>query len=438
MVYNLWIVAVPGRVGFVRAKSASLLAGLFVSGLALAASAPVQVEHMQLAASNSQTELVLSLSGPVDHTLFTLSQPDRIVIDVENAELHGPLPAGRGLISALRSGMHDDKLRLVLDLTARAMPRSFLRDGAGGPELVVDLVPYGPAPTAPAVPASIPVANPAAPTVSAIPALTTPAAPARGRDIVVAIDAGHGGKDPGAHGPHGALEKNVTLAVARKLADLINKQPGMKAVLTRDSDVYVELKERFEKARDANADLFVSIHCDASRDHSADGATVYVLSEHGATTEHAKFLERQENDAFLVGGVQLAGLPREIKSVVVDMSQSEVMAMSFDVGSSVARQLAAIGAMHKNSVQQAGFLVLKAPDVPSMLIETNYITNPHTAKLLTSSDYQSQLAKAIFTGVDNYFDHYPPPGSQLALLKQQRDGQSAGLLASGVAINPHK
>ena len=155
----------------------------------------------------------------------------------------------------------------------------------------------------------------------------------------------------------------------------------MKAVLTRDSDVYVDLKERFERARAANADLFVSIHCDASRDNSADGATVYVFSEHGATTEHAKFLEREENDTDLVGGVSLANLPPEVKSVVVDMSQSAVMGMSFDVGASVARQLAAIGAMHRNSVQQAGFLVLKAPDVPSMLIETNYITNPRSRQI---------------------------------------------------------
>jgi len=212
----------------------------------------------------------------------------------------------------------------------------------------------------------------------------------------------------------------------------------MKAVLTRDRDVYVELKDRFEKARDADADLFVSIHCDASRDRSADGATVYVLSEHGATTEHAKFLERQENDSDLVGGVRLANLPPQVKSVVVDMSQSAVMGMSFDVGASVAKQLAAIGAMHRNAVQQAGFLVLKAPDVPSMLIETNYITNPRTARLLMSVDYQQQLASAIFTGVDNYFNHYPPPGTQLAVLKQQRDGRTSGVLASSVGIGPNQ
>ena len=410
--------------------------GLLAPAFALAGGA-VQLNAARLDASATRTELVLSLSAPVEHSLFTLSHPDRIVIDVDGAALKTALPAGQGLVDDLRSGMHDGNLRLVLDLAARATPRSLLRQGAAGPELVVDLYPAGVSPDAGAV-SAVPAVAAAAPAVDTVG--RAPAAPAHSRDIVVAIDAGHGGKDPGAHGPHGALEKNVTLAIARKLAALVDQQPGMKAVLTRDSDVYVDLKERFEKARRANADLFVSIHCDASRDRSADGATVYVLSEHGATTEHAKFLERQENDAYLVGGVDLSGLSPLVKSVVVDMSQSAVMGMSFDVGASVAKQLAAIGAMHRNSVQQAGFLVLKSPDVPSMLIETNYITNPRTARLLTSSDYQQELAKAIFTGVDHYFDRYPPPGTELAVLKQQRDGLSSDTVAGslGYAGNPRK
>lgn len=413
-----------------RAMGFLLAFGLMLPVLC-AAAAPVDVSSVRLAAEGARTELVLSLSAPTDHTIFTLSQPDRVVIDVENARLSGTLPTGRGVITELRSAIHDDKLRLVLDLNGRALPQSYLRQGSAGTELVIDLL--GPGASAPAAaPVAVATATVAAP--SRAPAI--PAAPKRGRDIVVAIDAGHGGKDPGAHGPKGAYEKNVTLAIARRLAALVNQQPGMKAVLTRDSDSFVELKQRFEKARDANADLFVSIHCDASRDKSADGATVYVLSEHGATTEHAKFLEREENDSDLVGGVRLADLSPQVKSVVLDMSQSAVMGMSFDVGGSVARQLAAIGAMHRNAVQQAGFLVLKAPDVPSMLIETNYITNPRTARLLMSGDYQQQLAQAIFTGVDNYFGHYPPPGTQYAVAKQQRDGRSSAVLASGVGINP--
>jgi N-acetylmuramoyl-L-alanine amidase len=397
------------------------------SALAAAASAPVDVTSVHLTVAGARTELVLSLSAPTDHTVFTLSQPNRVVIDVDGARLTGTLPEGAGSVASLRSAPHEDSLRLVMDLNSRAMPQSFLRKGASGPELVVDLTTVGTAPAAPVASTPPPVSVPVASIV--------PAAPQHGRDIVVAIDAGHGGRDPGAHGPKGAYEKNVTLAIARKLAALIDRQPGMKAVLTRDSDVYVDLKERFEKARDANADLFVSVHCDAARDKSADGATVYVLSEHGATTEHAKFLEREENDSDLVGGVSLANLSPQVKSVVVDMSQSAVMGMSFDVGGSVAKQLAAIGAMHKYSVQQAGFLVLKAPDVPSMLVETNYITNPRTARLLMSPDYQQQLAQAIFTGVDNYFGHYPPPGTVFASLRQ-RDGRASSALASGVAINP--
>jgi N-acetylmuramoyl-L-alanine amidase len=395
---------------------------------AAASSATVTVKSVQLTGDAMHTELLLSLSSPAEHTLFTLSEPNRIVLDVDDAELKSSLPPGRGLVSALRSAVHDDKLRLVLDLNGRAMPQSFLRQTASGPELVVDMTAPGATPVA-----SVPAPASAVPTA---PVITAPAVPSHGRDIVVAIDAGHGGKDPGAHGPKGAYEKNVTLAIAKKLAALIDRQPGMKAVLTRDSDVYVDLKERFMKARRADADLFVSIHCDAARDKSADGATVYVVSEHGATTEHARFLERQENDA-LVGGVDLKGLSPDVRSVVVDMSQSAVMVMSFDVGGSVAKQLAAIGAMHKYSVQQAGFMVLKAPDVPSMLIETNYITNPHTAKLLMSNGYQQQLASAIFTGIDDYFGHYPPPGSQLAILKQ-RDGRASSVLASGVGLNPDR
>ena len=408
-----------------RGSKLIMAAGLLAPVCALAA--PVELNALRLDATPARTELVLSLSAPTEHSLFSLTRPDRIVIDVDHAGLKAALPPGQGLVDSLRSGMHEDNLRLVLDLKARATPRSFLRQGSGGPELVIDLYPAGAAAPQPAT----------VPAVAAAPAPAsgnfTPVAPVHSRDIVVAIDAGHGGKDPGARGPHGAMEKNVTLAVARKLAALIDQQPGMKAVLTRDSDVFVELKDRFERARDANADLFVSIHCDASRDRSADGATVYVLSEHGASTEHARFLERQENDADLVGGVRLANLPPEVKSVVVDMSQSAVMGMSFDVGASVARQLAAIGAMHRSSVQQAGFLVLKAPDVPSMLIETNYITNPRTAKLLQSSDYQQQLAKAIFTGVAGYFDRYPPPGTALAVLKHP--GLSPAVDSVGYADN---
>ena len=404
------------------------LLSLPLMGVAAPVAPPVAVAGVQLTANAQRTELVLPLSAAAEHSLFSLARPDRIVIDVEHATLTGTLPAGQGVVSGLRSGMHEDSLRIVLDLSTHATPRSFLRTDAGGPAIVVDLYPAG----APAAAGSVTppvVVAPAAALASAT--SLTPPAPVHGRDIVVAVDAGHGGVDPGAHGPHGALEKNVTLAVARKLAAYINQQPGMKAVLTRESDVLVPLRERFQKARNASADMFVSIHCDASRDRSADGATVYVLSEHGASSEHAKALADRENYEELVGGVDLNGEPPQLRSVLVDMSQSAVMGMSFDAGTSVAKQLAAIGAMHRGSVQQAGFMVLKAPDVPSMLVETNYITNPQAAKLLMSSDYQQRLAQAIFDGVNGYFVHYPPPGTQLALLKDHQEGHAAVETAPG-------
>jgi len=412
--------------------------GAFSPALSLAAT--VEVAGAQLNTDAARTELVLSLSAPAEHSLFTLAHPDRIVVDVDGATLSTALPAGQGVIGDLRSGMHEGSLRLVLDLTARATPRSFERSGPTGPELVIDLYTAragaGPQRTVPP-PASAVAVSPVSMPVGASDA---PATPAHGREIVVAIDAGHGGRDPGAHGPHGALEKNATLAIALKLAALVDQQPGMKAVLTRDRDVLVPLRDRFQKARRAHADLFISIHCDASRDRSADGATVYVLSEHGASTEHAKAVADRENYEELVGGVDLSDESPQVRSVLVDMSQTAAMSDSFEAGSSVARQLAAMGAMHRNSVQQAGFMVLKAPDVPSMLVETNYITNARAAKLLMTPDYQARLAQAIATGVRQYFERYPPPGTELALTRQQTvaDSVVAGDAGLSVVARPHR
>lgn len=418
-----------------RAIGAVMVLGALVPTLSLAAT--VRVAGAQLNTDAARTELVLSLSAATEHSLFTLAHPDRIVIDVDGATLTTALPAGQGVISDLRSAMHDDTLRLVLDLTGRATPRSFIRNGAAGPELVIDLYPVGaiPSATPPATAVPVPAASAAVawPATTPVAASATPAIPAptptHGRDIVVAIDAGHGGRDPGAHGPHGALEKNATLAIARRLAGMINQQAGMRAVLTRDSDSYLLLPDRFQRARNAHADLFVSIHCDASRDHSADGATVYALSEHGATSEHARWLEKQENSADLLGGVTLSDKSNQVKSVLVDLSQTASMSAGLEVGASVAQQLATVGPMHRRGVQQAGFVVLKAPDVPSILVETNYITNPRAAKLLMASDYQQRLAQAIAAGIDRYFDRYPLPGTELAAAGLQHraiDGVIAG------------
>ncbi|MDE2196066.1 MAG: N-acetylmuramoyl-L-alanine amidase [Gammaproteobacteria bacterium] len=380
---------------------------------------PVAVQGVQFAQVKGYTEVVFALSGPVEHSLFTLSHPDRIVIDMDDARLATAAPAGQGVVTRIRSAPHQQTgLRVVLDLSERVIPRSFLRQTPAGPQLVVDL--YGAGQT-----------EQRQPVLSA----TTPTAAANrpARDIVVAIDAGHGGIDSGARGPHGVVEKTVTLAIARKLAALIARQPGFKPFLTRDGDYYLQLRERIARARAAHADIFISIHCDASRDHGADGATVYALSEHGATSEHARWLANQENDADLLGGVSLANKSNMLASVLLDLSQTATISASLDVGGRVAHQLAGLGPMHRGDVQQAAFVVLKSPDIPSILVETDYITNPREARQLMTPAYQNRIARAIVGGVVNYFDQYPPPGTELALLKTRRARHAASAIVAGGA-----
>lgn len=382
-----------------------------------------QVENARVSGDAGYTEVSFALSAPADHSLFTLSNPDRIVIDLTRAQLQPPaLAAHGGVIERIRSAPHGKNgLRIVLDLNQKATPRTFLRQGRSGQELVVDLYPDG-------------KAVPSRPVKVAVP---TPSYDKPGRDIVVAVDAGHGGIDSGAHGYHGLLEKNITLDIARKLAALINRQPGFKAVLTRSGDYYLKLRERMVRARAAHADLFVSIHCDASRDHAADGATVYALSEHGASSEHARWVANRENDADLIGGVSLADKTNMLASVLLDLSQTATISASLDVGGRVAQDLGRLGPMHRRDVQQAAFVVLKSPDIPSILVETDYITNPGEARQLANSGYQQKVAKAILGGVVNYFDQYPPMGTELALVKARReqvqaDSYAAGTVAAGV------
>ncbi|MGH8306931.1 MAG: N-acetylmuramoyl-L-alanine amidase [Gammaproteobacteria bacterium] len=367
---------------------------------------PVQVQGVNFAPAAGHATLVFDLSGPVDHRIFTLSNPNRVVIDVDNARLAATLPAGQGVVKDLRSGIRNQTgLRVVLDLTSRATPRSLVRNGAYGTQLVVDLYSNG----------QQAVRKPVLTAASAV--------PKTGRDIVVAIDAGHGGIDSGSRGPRGVMEKTLTLQIARRLAALVAKQPGFKPYLTRDGDYYLTLRQRIERARAAHADIFISIHCDAAHNRHADGATVYALSLHGATSEHARLLAERENDADLLGGVNLADKSNMLASVLLDLSQTATISASLDVGNRVARQLARLGPMHRDETQQAAFVVLKSPDIPSILVETDYITNPREERLLTSSAYQDKVAKAILGGVSNYFNQYPPPGTELAMEKagtQQR------------------
>ena len=242
------------------------------------------------------------------------------------------------------------------------------------------------------------------------------------RRLIVAIDAGHGGKDPGAHGPSGVREKAVTLAVARELARQVNADPGMRAVLIRDGDEFVPLKTRFMKARAAQADLFISIHADASPNDSATGASVFVLSTRGASSQAARWLADSENAADLVGGVALDSKDHNLAAVLLDLSQSATMRASDDVAGQVLSALMNVGKAHKPSIERANFVVLRSPDVPSMLVETGFITNPGEERRLNDPAYRARLAAAITEGVRRYFIGQPPPGSWYAA----RSGSNAG------------
>jgi len=244
----------------------------------------------------------------------------------------------------------------------------------------------------------------------------------RGREIVIAVDAGHGGRDPGAVGRGKTREKDVALVISKNLAARINAEPGMKAMLVRNGDYYVDHRDRMEIARKAKADLFVSIHADAVEDRRARGASVYVLSLKGASDEAAKRLAERENASSLIGGVSLAGKDPVLASVLLDLTQNASLSASLDVGKDVIDQLVKIGRVHRQTVQQAGFLVLKSPDVPSILVETAYISNPEEEKKLRSKSHQDKLAKAILAGVRNYFHENPPPNSLIAL--NQKPGQA--------------
>lgn len=416
------------------------LAGLLFCIAGICVADPVEVQGVRLWTAADNTRVVLDLSGPVDHELFMLEGPDRAVIDLHGARLKAGLNAqgSQGVIQRLRSGVRNGSdLRLVLDLKSSVKPRSFLLkpDGANGHRLVVDL---RDAPTsatsssskstqtskaasnqvsikssakssapAPEVTDATPVA--AAPT----PVKTIRDAP-QGRDLIIAIDAGHGGKDPGARGSAGTREKDVVLAIARKLAAQVDKEPGMRAVLVRDGDQFIRLRDRMKKAREHRADLFVSIHADAFRDRSARGSSVFVVSERGATSEMARILADQENAADLVGGVSLNDKDNLLKSVLLDLSQSASIEASMTVGDNVLGELKRLGSVHKSSVQQAGFMVLKSPDVPSILVETAFISNPKEERLLRDSRHQQRLAQAIMSGVRAYFRNNPPPGTLVA------------------------
>ncbi len=374
-------------------------------GLGLVASAwaatGAEVRAVRLWESPEYTRAVFDISGPLEYKIFSLDSPDRVVVDVRGGRITGQFlaPAAKGLIKNIRAGRPTPRdLRLVIDLAGAGKPKSFLLAPAEGKghRLVVDLYPRE--------------ANAQPQVVKSVEQITAGAQ----RDVIVAIDAGHGGEDPGASGASGTHEKNVTLAVARQLADVINAEPGMSAVLVRDGDYFIPLARRYELAREAKADLFISIHADAFHDRRASGSSVFMLSQRGASSEAARWLADSENASDLVGGVSLDDKDNTLAAVLLDLSQGATLGASDAVANQVLRSISRLGRVHKREVQRANFVVLRSPDVPSILVETAFISNPTEEARLKTTKHQRELAEAILDGVRNYFHSASPPGTWIA------------------------
>jgi N-acetylmuramoyl-L-alanine amidase len=369
--------------------------GLFAHAamLALVAHAhAAEIRSVKVTAETDHTRAVFEVSAPLDYKLFEIGNPDRVVLDVRGASFAPDFaaPDGAGLLKSVRTGKFGkDGVRVVFDLASAVRPKSFVQGG----RLIVDLYKKG---------------------KNSGPLKSAAALEAKPRDVVIAIDAGHGGVDPGATGNAGTHEKDITLAVARDLKRLIDAQSGMHAVLTRDADYFIPLNERYRKAREAKADLFVSIHADAFASEDAKGSSVWMLSTRGASSEAARWLADRENRADLVGGVSLDNKDNTLAAVLLDLSQSATLEASGAVAKRVLHSLAQIGPTHRGYVEKANFVVLRSPDVPSILVETAFITNPSEEKRLTSNAQREKLAGAILDGVRDYFRSTPPPGTWFA------------------------
>jgi len=359
----------------------------------------------------SQDNLMLHLdldTTVTDAKLFTLDAPDRLVIDLPDTSLSANLSAqtfADGLVQAIRYGTHDGtKLRVVVDLRQAVTPSFRFVTRQNGQRLVIDLGVAGGQ-------GNVPVSQRQA-DVGEL------------RDVIVAVDAGHGGKDPGAIGQRKTREKDITLAIAKQLHAYLNAQPGIKAVLTRKEDIYIGLRTRINLARAASADLFVSIHADAVKRRSARGSSVYALSQDGASSELADWLATSENEAdSLFGDVELDGLQEDLRHTLLDLAQSSTMESSLAASNEVLAELKKLGPVHKASVEQAAFVVLKSPDIPSLLVETAFISNPEEELKLRSKRHQERLSRAIGAGIARYLVKRAPHGTRIAAARGSAGSQ---------------
>lgn len=371
---------------------------LIIALISPAALAATVVSEVRLVDSAEGARVVVNLSQPTPHTSFMLDNPPRLVVDIPNARLAQPgrrIDLGSADIRSVRTGIRNGTdLRLVVDLAALVNNRTFL-ESEGGHRLVVQLYRAGEASGVSAAPGG---------------GTAVRRQPAPRGDLVVVIDPGHGGRDPGAIGPGGTREKDVVLQISRRLRDLIDAEPGMRAVMTRDRDVFLPLRSRVEVARRNRADMFISVHADAIDHANARGSSVYVLSTKVASSEAARLLAQRENAADLIGGVAIAHREQDVASLLLDLTQDATLEASIVLADLILREMSKVGEVHKALTERAGFAVLKAPDIPSVLVETAFISNPGEERKLRDSAHQQRLAQAMMNGVRAYFQARPAHG----------------------------
>ena len=359
------------------------------------------IESVRLWRAPDKTRLVLDLSGTVEHNIFPLQNPNRLVVDLSDSSIKTTfegLELRNTPIAGIRAAVRNKTdVRVVLDLSGTVSPKSFTlpANEQYSNRLVIDLFDNK----------------------RVISRTLDEVVKKKDRRIIVAIDAGHGGEDPGALGPRRVREKVVVLQLAKKIKKLFDGNPNFQGELVRSGDYYLAHRKRTQIARDKQADFFISIHADAFTDPSAHGASVYALSTTGATSEQARYLADKENRADLIGGassLSLDGRDEVLAGVLLDLSMNATLRRSLDAGDYVLKNMGTVARLHKKKVEQAGFLVLKSPDIPSLLLETGFISNPNEAQKLSTSGYQNKMAQAIFEGIEQYFLDNPPPGTLLA------------------------
>jgi N-acetylmuramoyl-L-alanine amidase len=372
----------------------SIFCVLLMLMVRIADAGSVTVESSRVWAGPESTRIVFDVSGELRHKIFTLQNPDRLVIDLFSAKLNDKAISAEdfrnaGLKGVRHAPRHTDDHRIVIDLDKPYRPSSFQISPSHqyGHRLVIDLL------------------QPKSETLAATTQVPSPqiSVTTGQRDFIVVVDPGHGGEDPGAIGPRRTYEKNVVLAVSRQLVDELNRQKGIKAYLTRTGDYFLPLAKRTRIAREKQADLFISVHADGFKDSRVKGASVYALSQRGASSEAAKWLAQRENAADLVGGVSLVDKEDTLAYVLLDLSQSATIDDSLFFGKNILSGLKQFVPLHSQRVEQAGFMVLRSPDIPSILVELGYITNPQEEKLLLNTSHQKKLASAIANGVEQFY-----------------------------------